>query len=417
MKTALIILAILAAIVGFVYYRWNRIIRVTKETQYGPFVIKAEARTGKVFNLNYGMVDQTNVAYSIWYNGKPVQFPGALESNTALPYLWKVFAIADAPEPTLLAGSQSLFLIALRNGQPVVTTLLQQFSDFASLQFLDSEAGQPGAEFKVFSMSQAEGMEKLDTLQAGQLLLVGGHTVFNIRTGQQVLFSKDSNDLDNYSFPDMDKGAIAFSPDRRSIVFHGNFQTWNTNDTNYIPHAMVVFDYEQDKGYTVTYDDTETRLSDPSNISRSWFNNCFEWVKDAEGKDRLQRKPHDQPLNWLGRYLVRDNYYYLYPVKPTMLPVFLDFVLAQMGWDKANIVEDKTMVYSGRTITLADADTKLDITYREDEQEISFHKHLYLPNDDNKYPALTRKIANAFDAELAVGKWQECFGEVKMAEY
>ena len=87
--------------------------------------------------------------------------------------------------------------------------------------------------------------------------------------------------------------------------------------------------------------------------------------------------------------------------------------LEQMGWTAANILEDKTQTYSGRTIELGDAVTKLDIIFREDEREIHLCKHLYLDDADiEKYRTLVKKIADDFDAELAAGKHQEHFGRV-----
>ncbi|MEK7253178.1 MAG: hypothetical protein AAB316_00405 [Bacteroidota bacterium] len=413
MKIILLILCLIAAAIAICIYWLNRVSTVSKETQYGPFVIRANAATGKTFNINYGMVNSTRVSYSIWYDGKPVEFPGSLQTNTGLPFLWKVYALSDAPEPTLLAGSQSLYLVYLKAGKPVVEPLVVQGHDFASLQFLDSEAGQPGKETEVYSMSQTEGMEKLDSLQGGNLLLVSGKLVLDVRTRQQWQFNKDNNSVENYSFPSP-PGALAFSPDRKNIVFHGEFQSWNTPDEE-LPdseHGIVVYNYEKDTGYPVIYDDTETRMTNLFEININWFNDYFEWKKDANGDDRLQLISLDKPRNWLGKY--SDNYYYLYPVKASMHPVFLDFVFRQMGWTKANILEDKFHEYTGRQLLLGDNETKLDLVFKEDEQQISFSKHLYLPDtaEDTKYRILVKKIADAFDAELASGKHQEHFGKV-----
>ena len=394
----------------------NRVFQVTKEIQYGPFVIRAVSSTGKTFNMNYGMVNSTVVRYSIWHEGKPIEFPGALQTNTGLPFLWKVYALTDAPEPTLLAGSQSLYLVYLKAGKPVVEPLVEQGSDFATLQFLDSEAGQPGEEFNVYMANETEGMEKLNALQGGNLLLVSGKLVLDVRTRQQWKFNTNNNSIDNYSFPSP-KGVLAFSPDRKNLVFNGEFQSWNAEDKD-LPdseHALIAYNFEKDSGYAVKYDDTETRMTDIFAIDRTWFNANFEWKKDAAGNDLLQLKPVDKSRNWLGKYSPSDNYYTLYPVKASMHPVFLDFVLRQMGWTKANILKDETQEYSGRQIELGDAETKLDLGFKEDEQKITLSKHLYLSDstDVAKYQVLVKKIADAFNAELAAGQHQEHFGKIR----
>lgn len=382
---------------------------IQKEMEYGPFVIRVEAITGKTYNINYGMTNQTNISYSIWFEGKPVVFPSALQTNTGLPFLWRVYTLPDAPAPTLLAGSQSLYLIYIKDGQPIVEPVREQSSDFASVQFLDSEGGQPGPFMEVFSRSDTLGMDQLDTLKGGRYLLASGHSVLDIHTGKQMIFNKDNNPVDNYSYP-QPNGALAFSPDRKKIVFNGAFQSWNTEQSN-LPdseHALIVYDFENDKGYKVLYDDTDTRMTNFEDINLAWFNTYFEWNTTG---DTLSLKKWDKLPYWTGRYRQRDNYYYLYPVKAGMLPVFKDFVLKQMEWGASNILSDTTTEYSGRTIELGTADTKLDIVFKEDEQQISFSRGLY-ENDRPEYKALVEKIARAFDEELLSGKHQEHFGRI-----
>ena len=382
---------------------------IQKEMAYGPFVIRVDAISGKTYNINYGMVTQTNVSYSIWFEGKPVEFPSALQTNTGLPYLWMVYALPDAPTPTLLAGSQSLYLVYIKDGQPVVEPVIEQRTDFASVQFLDSEGGQPGTFMEVFSKGDTLNMDQLDTLKGGRYLLVSGHTVLDVHTGKQMLFNKDNNPVDNYSYPQPD-GALAFSPDQKKIVFNAAFQSWNTEQAN-LPdseHALVVYDFENDKGYKVLYDDTDTRMKNIQDINLDWFNTYFEWNANS---DTLSLKKWDKLPYWTGSYKQTDNYYYLYPVKASMLPVFKDFVLHQMGWDASNILSDTTTEYTGRTIGLGSGDTKLDIVFREDEQQISFSRGLY-ETDRPEYKTMVEKIARAFDQELLSGKHQEHFGRI-----
>ena len=406
--------SVLLAVGGTLYYILRKVrgadaTTIQKEVLYGPFVIRAQASSGKTYNINYGMVSQTTISYGILHEGKPVVFPSSLQSNTGLPFLWRVYVLADAPTPTLLAGSQSLYLIYIKDGQPVVEPLLVQSSDFASIQFLDSEGGQPGAFMEVFAQSDTVGMEQLEILKGGRFLLVSGHGVLDIQTNKLWLFNKDNSAVDNYSFP-QPNGALAFSPDRKKMVFNAGFQSWNTPEKD-LPdseHALVVYDFEADKGYTVLYDDTDTRMKNIADIDLAWFNTYFEW--NANG-DTLALKKWDQLPPWTGSYSERDNYYYLYPVKVGMVPVFRDFVLQNMGWNTSNIHKDTTGEYTGQTIELGSGNTKLDITFQEDEQKISFSRNLYV-EDSPEYKVLIPKIAKAFDAELSSGKHQEHFGRI-----
>ena len=249
-----------------------------KEIPYGPFVIRAEASTGKSFNANYGMTKYTNVHYSIWHDGNLVEFPSALQTNTGLAFLWKVYTLPDAPEPTLLAGSQSLYLIYIKDGKPVVEPVLEQSTDFASVQLLDSDNGQPGEFKEVFSRSDTVGMDQLESLSGGRYVLASGHAVIDLQTMTIHYFNRDNNPVDNYSYP-QPNGALAFSPDKKKIVFNAGFQSWNTQleDLPDSEHALVVVDYEADQAYKVLYDDTDTRMKNIADINLDWFNTYFEW--------------------------------------------------------------------------------------------------------------------------------------------
>lgn len=414
MKITLLIVSIVI-VFAFIYSvakgKLEKSNNLTKEIPYGPFTIKVSATTGKTFNINYGMVNYTNVAYSVYHNGKPIVFPGALQTNTGLPFMWAVYALSGAPDPTLIVGSQSLYMIYLKEGNPVVEPLLQQSYDFASLQFLDSQNGQPGPYSEVYMKGEATDLDKLDSLEGGQFLLVSQHAVLDVHTRKTVELNKDNSAVENYSFPSP-RGALAFSPDQKTIVFRAEFQSWNTQDED-LPdseHALVAYNFETDSGYAVKYDDTDTRMANVQDIDYQWFSAYFEWEKSPTG-DRLQLRKLEKLPNWMGKYDPRDNYYTIYPVQSGMLPVFLEFVLAQMGWSKENILEDKTAEYSGHTITLGSGEVKLNIGYQEDDRKLSFSKDLYVAMTP-EYEVLVKKIADAFNAELREGKHQEHFGRV-----
>ncbi|MBK7810992.1 MAG: hypothetical protein IPI50_07095 [Saprospiraceae bacterium] len=410
MKIVLCIAALLIFAVYMVVFRKAHG-DIVKQISYGPFTIVAKASSSKQYNMNYGMVNRTDVAYSLLYNGKAVQFPGSLQTNTGLPFLWKVYALTDLAEPTLIAGSQSLYLIYIKDGQAVVEPLMKQSHDFASLQFLDAENGQPGTYFEVYSKSDTANLDQLDSLYGGRYLMVGEHAVLDVQTKQIWPFNTNNEAVENYSYPNP-HGAFAFSPDQKSIVFLAEFQSWNSQDED-LPeseHALVVYDYYKDKGYTVKFDDTDTRMVDIFSATREWFEQFFEWNQTHEG-NKLQLKHHEHPVPWTGRFKSNDHYYTLYPVKSGLVPIFLDFVLHQMSWTKEQIVKDETGEYTGRRIELVKDEIKLDIHFDEEEQSLSLSKHLYA-DDTPESQILVKKIADAFDAELKSGKHQEHFGRI-----
>ena len=294
----------------------------------------------------------------------------------------------------------------------VVETMVKQASDFASLQFLDGEKGQPGAFKEVYMESDPAEMETLDQLEGGRFLMISEHAVLDVQTREIKRFNTKNESLDNYSFPSP-HGALAFSPDQTSLVFQAEFQSWNTHDAD-LPeteHGLVVYNFLNDTGYVVPYNDTETRMINVQNIDAEWLNTFFEWKQDKSGKLQLQLRQLEKLPPWKGTYDPRDHYYTLYPVKPGILPVFLNFVLNQIGGSEADILEDKTGEYTGRNLVLASGDLKLDINFKADEQKLTFSKHLYAETSP-EYINLVEKIASAFNQELSAGKHQEHFGRI-----
>lgn len=408
-----IVLLIGISLIACIYWFYGRksFRTIEKDISYGPFTIRATANTGRELNMNYGMVDRTQVAYSILYQGKAIEFPDGLQSNTGLAFLWNVYALEGARQPSLIAGSQNLYLIYINEGTPSVEPLLKQSHDFASLQFLDSNQGQPGLYEEVFSKSDTANLEQLNRLAGGCYLMIGEQTVLDIQTFEKWNFHVNNDAIENYSFP-APHGALAFAPDQKSIVFLAEFQSWNAQDED-LPeseNALVVYNYLKDTGYVVKFDNTATRLINIREANLQWFNRFFEWRKTQDGY-HLELIKYQKLPYWTGRFDSTDAYYTLYPVKPSMLPVFLDFVLNQLGWTKANIVRDETHEYTGHCLDLEFENTKLDIRFKEDEQSLSFSKNLYVENS-TKYGLLVKKIADTFDAELQSGKYQEHFGQI-----
>ncbi|MFN7873855.1 MAG: hypothetical protein ACK5PB_00960 [Pirellula sp.] len=423
MKPIVVVVVGLLVVVGIVTlltYNYFRVIKQTERFNVGPFTIRADAVTGKTWNINYGLVDSTSIAYSIWFDDKPIAPPDTLETNTGLPFLWKVYEVKGVSEPTLIAGSQSLFMVKIKDGKPLVTSVHKQYSDFATLQFLDSHNGQPGKVHTICMANNLDDMTEIEVLEGGRLLLVYGLKVLDVETGESWSFSENGRSFENYSFPSpQEKGAIGLSPDQSQIVFHGEFQTWNHDETEYFKHAMVVYDFKSNAAYKVPYDDNETRLVSFADVDHAWLMSRFQWIETGAGRHELKLKNHGQSYPWLGKYNSQDNYYVLYPVEPGMLPPFLDFVLSRLNWSKSSIVHDETKIYAGRTITLEQEGIKLDINFREEDKHLSLSKHLYLsiPSNDTTYTDLVRKIAEAFNQKLSEGEFQQYFGKPLREKY
>ncbi len=382
------------------------------DISYGPFTIKVSGKPIKNEGEHGGKVYFEHVTYKVFHDGKPVDFPNTENNTKHSTSLNMVMALSGTPVPTLLVAGQAYYLLFLENGVPVV----EQIPLMYSLQFLDSQNGQPGPRLELFRKAELADLDKLDTYEGGRYLMISKNIMIDLQTHKTWDLNKNNQAVENYSFPQPEH-ALALSPNEKCIVFNAAFQTWNApeEDCPDSEHALVVYDFAEDSGYLVKYDDTDTRLTSWQDVDSQWFNAYFEWKKSSTG-DRLQLRKFEKLPNWTGRFSEEGAYYTLYPVKPGMLAVFLDFVLSQMGWSKDNILEEKSHEYTGHCFYLGSGTTKVDVVFKEDEQTLSFSKHLY----DDKTPeniGIVKKIGDAFEAELSEGKHQEHFGRIIRRKY
>ena len=171
-----------------------------KEFTYGPFVIRMERFSTSDFNMNYGrFTKRTNVEYSVLHHGKVVAFPTQLQSNTGFSHLWRAYILRDAPIPTIVAGSQSLFMVMAKGDSYEVKPLYIQDTDFIKFQWLDAIHGQPGPAFELFMGDERTSMEHPDTLQGGKYLMINKKHVLHVPTMELSHFNVDNMIMvDNY---------------------------------------------------------------------------------------------------------------------------------------------------------------------------------------------------------------------------
>lgn len=349
--------------------------------------------------MNYGWVTRQNISYSVLHNGKVVEFPSALQSNTGFSHLWRVYILKDAPEPTILAGSQSLFMIKAKGDSYVVEALEVQTSDFIKFQWLDGQNGQPSTAFELFMADERTSMEHPDTLAGGTYLMINQKMVVHVPTMQKFSFDKDRNHIDDY---EKSGEAIAFSPDKSIIVFPGYFQTWNSNETPTYGNALISYDFRKDIKTVLPYSKNDTRLYRSEDLHYQWFKSNFEW--DTTGPNSQLKYSKKEPALWQGYF--KETAFYLYPVSDTMLPIFKQFVLDYMKWSPDAVLGENQHEYTGRTIQMGPTTAIFYLAGREDE--VIFMPDLYNPTADST-SQLIQDIGKAFNKVLSTGKYQEHF--------
>jgi hypothetical protein len=388
----------------------NKFFKTSKSSQestfvHGPFEIKLQKFTTKSFNMNYGkMVTNHHVAYSVFYKGKPVEYPSALQSNTGFSHLWRVYIVKDAPQPTLFAGSQSLFMITAKEDDYVVSPILVQSTDFIKFQWLDADVNQPSPSFELYMGDERTSMEHPDTLQGGEHLMVNQKIVIHIPTMKLSTFN--SPWVDNY---DKDGEAIAFSPDKKVIAFPGHFLSWNSPDTPANYNAILTYYFEKDKVSVLPFNRTQTKQYRAQDLNNEWFNTYFTW-STSKGETLLIFSPPTDPVMWQGYFEdEKKDYYHLFPVNEKMVEVFKQFVLDYMKWDKSAILTEKYHEYTGKVYQIGQEKSVFYLTGKENE--VTFGKDLYEP-DDTEIAKLVQQIGNEFNLLLKSGKHQDLFTSI-----
>ena len=371
----------------------------TTSTMHGPFTIETITRTGKTWNANYGRANYTNVSYAVKYKGEPLQLSNKLETNTGLPGIWRVFTLKDAPVPTLILGSQSLYLVTIENDQPVIRPLFEQGSDFAAIQWLDSEEGQPGIYREVFSSDEHDTEVELS---GGRYMAISHAVVLDTKTFELFPFNTDNESIDDY-YPDQ-RRAIAFSPDSTQVVYGAARQ--NAEDYSL---GLMCYEFRTGKKYLVTYDQVKLNVYDGFKLYPDWLQDYFEWAKNEQGELRLQLKKLEKPPFRKGiihfeRYPGYE--YKLYPVKETLMDPLYQFMVKELRIDTAQVqqVHEQynnkiTIPYDGRTFIIEYGKYGNDLVLYEDGQNT--------PYDVNK--VLIQQIGKGFNALLSQGLYQEEF--------
>jgi hypothetical protein len=387
------------------FYFFNKSLKdkdIVDEITCGSFTIRMVTSTYTKFNTNLRRIKETKVAYSVWFQGKEIQYSGPLQKNTGFSHLWRVYILKDAPTPTLIAGSQNLYLIHEQDGVAKVELLNAQSGGFSSLQFLDADNGQPS---KLEWVQMASSRDSVQILSGGESLLVNQSLLLNVADLKQQPIPAMDRHFDGYycSYNYMaTAGAAAFSPDKKSLVFVGS--KLDTNNT--YTYAMIVSNAYTQQSYTVPFDLTDTRSRNPFYESREWFNTYFEWVKEKNGQYLLQLRKHEQLPYWSGYFKDEGKVFALSPVQEQLQPVFAEFIVKQLLLKRADLLPET--VYSDQKIKITTKDFKIQLWYRLEEKVLLLMEDSYVAHDEKVIKEI-HELGDAFNQELSRGKYQEYF--------
>lgn len=373
---------------------------VQSQVTSGPFTIQCTVEQSDSqgwYNQGGRPGGKINTSYfSVSHNGKPVAVGTAGEPVT---HFWQALFLKDAARPAVLVATQSVYLITDVNGRATVTPVDIQVGDFAKFQWLDSEHGQPGKRQEVYLGDHSKSSR---FLSGGRYLLVNTRTVLDTQTFATYPIDNNSTALVEQldGFNAFESAVVGMSPQKTQLVLIGYRRNPSTNVSEY---ALVAIDILKNKPYAVPFDRTATQFFSVWDATPAWFDTYFDWTVDRDGKDRLTVHKFSQLPYWQGRWVQDPGpnqpvRYELKPVLPGIVAPFMACIKQQYQLNDLKMDETEEQIITEFTIT----GTPQTLYVNKKDRTLTWQC------DDS---VLVRRVGEAFDRELATGKFQHLFGK------
>ena len=365
--------------------------------EYPPFSIKKRRVVEKRFRFNEGTTSKSVFTkYQLRYKDQLVTFPSSLDENTGVSGIWKAYYLKDAPKPTFIIASNQVFLVTEENGEAKVSHVPKNHSNYSTLQWLDSENGQPGPKEEILIREDTTDC----SLEGGEYLLINQHVVLRVSDLKMFSFKYNYLKTDDY-YPG---NAVAFSPDKEAVVYMGSKRDERT-EYGY-KYAMTVYEYKTGEGYALPFERTETRLRDAYRVGPDWVNTYFEWTKGDSGVYEIRKKVLDPLPNWEGS-LTKNGSYELNPVKEDIHTILFAFAKSQLKLEDSDI---RTEVSEDRTQYLLNhEDFVFYISYSKSLSTASMSVSFLSKGPEEEANAIIQQIGESFNAELRNGAHQALF--------
>lgn len=362
---------------------------------------------------------QTRLAHTfrLRHSGRPVPLDrgdhGVATGRAAVdPVFDRAYYLDAAQRSVLVATPGQTFLLHERDGRPVATRLAVE--GFTAMQWLDSEAGQPGDKRHPLADLRTE----TRTLAGGRLLLLYGAMGDKLgvldtasRVFHPLAFPTPASGPSGAIFADgyRDDGGRsgrvrALSPSRTQFVQLGMKYVGDRRQD-----ALIVVDFVQRSHVVVALDVDATRLNDHRKLTPAWLLRNFDWAASRDsraGSERLVARRGATPAPWTGVLAdanVEPAGYRVQPVTPAMQAALLAYLVARHG---AVVVPASGAAAAGEDRVRIGGDL-FDLNYRPDDQVLSFTQALGTYSAEGVLRC--SQVGAGFDVLLAGGAHQALF--------
>jgi hypothetical protein len=213
-------------------------------------------------------------------------------------------------------------------------------------------------------------------------------------TDQRIVRPIDRTALSNGFNSPISTPPLSPSPDGRSIVRVG--EVW---EPERMP-ALQDFDVENNTSHVLVIDQAATRFAGSDAVDIEWLEHYYQWQRGADGHDRLVARTNIKPLPYKGVLHTEDSgalVYHLQPAGTAMCDRLAEFLVSDFGATqaiKAEYGESYSATVEGIQVTMfANPDQHQVALFIESGSDMS----------------LVRRIAQAFNALLATGKYDDLF--------
>jgi hypothetical protein len=212
-----------------------------------------------------------------------------------------------------------------------------------------------------------------------------------VRRIDQAAFSNGFNSPSNVS-------PLGMSPDGLSIVRVG--EAWTPDR---MP-ALQDFDTETNTSHLLVIDRVATRFAGSDAVDNEWLQHYYEWQRAGHGHDRLVARAKVTPLPYQGVVHTEDSGDLVYRVQPAgtaMCDRLAEFLVSDFAAERAVKAE------YGESYSATVQGIRVTVFVNASDHQVA----LFL--DSGGDMSLVRRIAEAFNAQLATGRYDELFEQVQ----
>jgi hypothetical protein len=287
-------------------YRAQKVSDPIRTESLGPFEVLTIASWFHQEQQDGRTVNAANASFALRYRGQPLVIEGktsATGDSTERFDQIDDIALVAGPRPAFLihvdipTGAGYCYLVA-EEGERVRIDFVSPASRGTRGQILTSDT----ALFRDSAKWQTVSGRIDRTSYSHPGLYRIGSAVVDTRGLAVRHFSADSTTYDIPAVP-----PLALSPDERSFVTYTYL-----NDSQPPKPMLLVTDAVANRSYTLPIDPARMRYAKLESLDPAWLDHHFEWVRGADGVDRLAERRHFVPLPYKGELSVESDGYRTY---------------------------------------------------------------------------------------------------------